>query len=166
MPIRFIPVENTAFDPESGVTISNPRILSAINRDGSEEIEYQYVFRRNGEQVGGTGFFGTKQVVEQHGRREVRYTLELSPHQVLESILRLQRALGNAEEKYPFICSVAEGLVTVFSGRVNNTESRRYVALAKVDELVRLGAPPPESYTDLANDWVILSELHVPVGSL
>lgn len=164
MPIRFMPVENTAFDPESAVTISFPRMLPATGRDGSDEIEYQYMFRRNENQVGATGFFGTRQVVEQHGRREVRYTLELSPHQVLESILRLQKALGNSEEKYSFICSVAEGLVNVFSGQVNNPESRRYVALAKVDELVRLGASPPESHTDLPNDWVILAELHVPAG--
>ncbi|MEG0192091.1 MAG: hypothetical protein RR698_02875 [Stenotrophomonas sp.] len=162
MPIRFMPVENTALDPESGVTISFPRILPAIRRDGSEAIEYQYMFRRNGQRVGATGLLGTEQVIEQHGGREVRYTLELSPHEVLESILRLQKALGNSEEKYSFICSVAEGLVKVFSGQVNNMESRRYVALAKVDELVRVGASPPESYRDLPNDWLVLAELHVP----
>ncbi|WP_159095434.1 hypothetical protein [Stenotrophomonas sp. YAU14A_MKIMI4_1] len=165
MPIRFIPVENTAFDPESGVTISNPRILSAINRDGSEEIEYQYVFRRNGEQVGGTGFFGTKQVVEQHGRREVRYTLELSPHQVLESILRLQRALGNAEEKYSFIRNVAEGLVNVFSGQVNNFEDLRYVAVTTASALASAGVRIPDQNLVGSNVHVVLAEAYVPADA-
>ncbi|WP_159094485.1 hypothetical protein [Stenotrophomonas sp. YAU14D1_LEIMI4_1] len=161
MPIRFIPVENTAFDPESGVTISFPRMLPAIRRDGSDEIEYQYMFWRKDERVGGTGFFGTSQVIEQHGDREVRYTLELSPHQALESILRLQKRLGNTDEKYSFICSVAEGLVTVFSGRVNNTERRRYVALAKVDDLVRLGASPP-NVAQSDDGSIVLASICVP----
>ena len=162
MPIRFAPVENTAFDPESGVTVSFPRMLPATGCDGRDEIEYQYMFRRDGQSVGGTGFFGTRQVVEQHGGREVHYTLELSPHQVLESILRLQKALGNTDEKYSFICSVAEGLVTVFSGRVNNTERRRYVALAKVDDLVRLGAPPP-NVARRDDGAIVLASIYVPV---
>lgn len=162
MPIRFKPVENTAFDPESGVTISFPRILPATRRDGSDAIEYQYMFRRDEQRVGATGFFGTEQVVEQHGGREVRYTLELSPHQVLESILRLQRALGNTDEKYSFICSVAEGLVNVFSGQASSPESRRYLAMARVDELLRLGISPPDTSTRLPNDWLLLAELHVP----
>lgn len=161
MPIRFIPVENTAFDPESGVSISFPRMLPAIRRDGSDEIEYQYMFRRNEELVGATGFFGTEQVVEQHGSREVRYTLELSPHQVLESILRLQKALGNTDEKYSFICSVAEGLVTVSSGRLNNTQRRRYVTLAKVDDLVRLGASPPNA-AQSDDGSIVLASICVP----
>ena len=161
MPIRFIPVENTAFDPESGVTISFPRILPANRRDGSEAIEYQYMIRRNGQHVGATGLLGTEQVIEQHGGREVRYTLELSPHQALESILRLQKRLGNTDEKYSFICSVAEGLVTVFSGRVNNTERRRYVALAKVDDLARLGVSPPNG-AQSDDGSIVLASICVP----
>lgn len=166
MPIRFKPVENTAFDPESGVTISFPRILPATGPDGSDTHEYQYMFRRDQQRVGATGFLGTVQVVEWNGGREVRYTLELSPEQVLESILKLQKVLGNTDDKYSFICSVAEGLVNVFSGQASNPESRRYLAMVRVDELLRLGISPPESSTRLPNDWLILAELHVPARDL
>lgn len=166
MPIRFKPVENTAFDPESGVTISFPRILPATADDGSDANEYQYMFSRDQQRVGATGFFGTEQVIERNGSREVRYTLELSPEQVLDSILRLQKVLGNSDDKFSFICGVAEGLVNVFFGQPGNPESRRYVAIAKADEMLRMGISLPESSIRLSNDWLVLAELHLPASDL
>ncbi|MGV8960051.1 MAG: hypothetical protein ACOH1V_06655 [Stenotrophomonas sp.] len=148
------------------MTISFPRILPATGPDGSDVNEYQYLFRRDQQRVGAPGFFGTEQVVEQNGDREVRYTLELSPEQVLESILKLQKVLGNNDDKYSFICSVTEGLVNVFSGQASSPESLRYLAMAKIDELLRLGISPPESSMRLPNDWLILAELHVPACDL
>lgn len=162
MSINFEPNENTAFDEGTGVTISHPRILPATRSDGSEALEYQYTFRRNGERVGAMGFFGTEDVSVVGGQRAWTQTLDLSPDAVLMDMLRFKQVLGKEGDEFTFICALAEGLLNVFAGSTGNLRAVRYLAISTSEALTRVGAPGLGTHRTLPDGTVILACLAFP----
>lgn len=162
MPIDFKPDENTAFDAGTGVTISHPRILPSARLDGTDEIEYQYMFRRGQHRIGAVGFFGTEEVVHGGGHPERIYTLDLSPDRVMESILAFKQALGNVDDEFTFISCLAQGLVHVFAGQTDNSDVLHYVVIVYADTLARLRLPVAGVLPVLPDGKVVLASLSVP----
>jgi hypothetical protein len=162
MSINFKPSANTSFDEGSGVTISHPRILLDERLEGGASVEYQYTFRRGDERVGAMGFLGTAVDSELDGDRGLIYTLDLRPSEILMDMLKFKRFLGDTSDEFVFVRCLAQGLVNVFAGKTANPESRRYVAVASADDLVRVGAPAPAGHLSLPDGNIVLAQLFVP----
>lgn len=162
MPIEFRPDSNSAFDASSAVRISFPRILPATLSDGSEAIEYQYTFRRDGERIASLGILGTETLSVQGSGHERLCTLDLSASEVLESIIDFKRDIENSDDTTSFIRAVAQGLLNVFSNQPSIFESIRYIAFCRVDSLIQLGIALPEDSLLLRDEVVLLASLFVP----
>ena len=162
MPLEFRPDSNSAFDAASPVRISFPRVLPATLPDGSEAIEYQYTFRRDGERVASLGVLGTE-TLSVHGNGNKRLcTLDLSASELLESILRFKEKIENSDDPAPFVRAVAQGLLNVFSNQPSTSESVRYVAFARVDSLIQHGIAIAEDSLQLRHGLALLASLFVP----
>ena len=162
MSIEFKPDCNSALDASSEVRISFPRILPATLSDGSEAIEYQYTFRRDGERVASLGILGTENLSVQGSVHQRIYTLDLSASEVLDSILRFKERIENSDDPAPFVRAVAQGLLNVFSNQSSTSESVRYVAFARVDSLIQHGMAIAEDSLQLRDGVVLLARLLVP----
>ncbi len=162
MPIDFMPRERSAFDEISRISILRPRMLPASLPERVGAIEFQYSFRRDGQDVGALGFLGTEELVETAGRREWIYTLDLSPGEVLEDMLRFKQAIGNSDRDAEFLQGLARGLVYAFAGQTSNVDDLRYVAIAHVDDLARVGLSVPDGLAHLTDGSIILADVLVP----
>ncbi|AWH24012.1 hypothetical protein [Stenotrophomonas sp. YAU14D1_LEIMI4_1] len=161
MPIEFKPDSNSAFDASSAVRISFPRILPAKLPDGSEAIEYQYTFRRDGARIASIGILGTEILSVRGGAQERLCTLDLSTCEVFESIIDLKRDIDNSDDTASFIHAVAQGLLNVFSTQPSIFESIRYVAVCRVDSLSQLGVAIAEDGMELCDGVALLASLSV-----
>lgn len=162
MPIEFRPDSNSAFDASNAVRISFPRVLPATLSDGSEAIEYQYTFRHEGERIASLGIFGTEAVAFHENGRERIYTLDLSPSEVLGSIIDFKEEIGNTEEVSTFIRAAAQGLLNVFSNQSSAFESIRYIAVTRLDSFIKLGIAMPETNLEILDGAALLASLLVP----
>lgn len=162
MRIDFKPSENTAVDARSGIIISYPRVLPSPRPDGSEGVEYQYTFRRGRERFAALGFLGSEQFIEEDGRHVSVRTLDLTPHQVVSSILDIGMQLDPAAEAFNLVRCIAEGLVNVFAAQVDNRDSLHYIAFTHADTLEALGVSLPKASMVRADGVAILAELFVP----
>lgn len=162
MPIDFKPVVSSAIDEQSGVSIPQPRMLPATLPDGRNGIEYQYVFRLNDERIGALGIFGSEVALEESGRREWLYTLDLSQDAAFKALFRLKRAIGNTDGDFDFIRDVACGLVNVFAGQRSNSEAQRNVVVTTVEALARHGIGVPEAVHPLPGGTIVLANVLVP----
>ena len=162
MSINFKPRERSAFDEISGISILMPRVLPAALPEKVGAIEFQYSFRRDGQDVGALGFLGAEELVETEGRREWVYTLDLSPDIVLEEILRFKRAIGNADTDAEFLQGLAQGLANAFAGQTSNVDDLRYVAIAHADDLARVGISAPGGSARLTDGSIVLADVLVP----
>lgn len=162
MTVDFKPRDTSSFDQGSGTSIPMPRILPHTLPDGGDGIEYQFAFRRGDELVGGLGVYGAEEVVERSGQREWVYTLDLSSASVLRSMLRSKQALGIADDDVAFLRGLAQGLVNVFAGQINNIDNLRYVAFTRQVGLSHLGLAAPEGAAILPDGTIVLAEVFVP----
>lgn len=162
MPIDFKPVVSSAVDEKSGVSIPQPRMLPATLPDGRNGIEYQYVFRLKDERIGALGIFGSEVVLEEAGRREWLYTLDLTQDAAFKALFRFKQAIGNTDEDFDFIRDVACGLVNVFAGQKNNTEAQRNVVVTTFEALGRHGIGVPDAVHPLPDGTLILANAFVP----
>ncbi len=162
MPIEFKPRERSAVDEISGISILRPRMVPASLPDKEGAIEFQYSFRRDGQDVGVLGFLGTEELVETDGCREWVYTLDLSPDAVLKDILRFKQVIGNTDRDEGFLQGLAQGLVNAFAGQTSNVDDLRYVAIAHADDLARVGISAADRSACLTDGRIILADVLVP----
>lgn len=155
MPFDFEPTEKSAVDEQSGISILRPRMLPDAQLDGSVGIEYQYTFNRDSKTVWAIGFFGKQALISTIGGRERRYTLDLGPDWVLNDMLKFKGSLGNLDEPFAFIQSLAQGLVNSFAVQVGNPQDLRFVAFTRADALTRVGVQVPEG-TPICDDGSII----------
>lgn len=139
-----------------------PHMLPASRPGKVGGVEFQYSFRRDGQDVGALGFIGTEELHEADGRREWIYTLELSPDTVVESMLRFKHAIGNADPDAEFLEGLAKGLVNAFAGQASNVDDLRYVAIADAADLARVGVFAADGSVRLTDGRIILADVLVP----
>lgn len=60
MPVDFVPRERAAFYEISGISILRPRMPPASLPERVGAIEFQYLFRRDGQDVGALGLLGAE----------------------------------------------------------------------------------------------------------
>lgn len=162
MPIDFKPVVSSAVDEKSGVSIPQPRMLPATLPDGRNGIEYQYVFRLKDERIGALGIFGSEVALEEAGRREWLYTLDLTQDAAFKALFRFKQAIGNTDEDFDFIRDVSYGLVNVFAGQKSNIEAQRNVVVTNVEALGRHGVGVPDAVHPLPDGTIVLANVLVP----
>lgn len=126
MPLCFQPRPASSFDPNTGVSIPQPRTLPATLPDGQPGMEYQYAFIRDGKMIGGLGFLGPNAIVETGGHRECVFTLDLGRDRLITSMLEFKQTLGNQDDDYDFLRALAQGMVLAYAGRTDDKVNYRY----------------------------------------
>lgn len=162
MPLDFEPRTGSAIDQESGLVIYPPRMLPASPPEDPAHTEYQYAFYRGDERIYGLGLFGSDMGIDNGGRRELVFTLDLGRDWVLDTVFEFKRLLGNDDDDFVFLKGLARGLVSVFEGRTDNDEDTRHVAVADAALLAGRGIPVPESTRRSSATGIVLAEAFVP----
>lgn len=162
MPLDFKPRVNSALDENSGISIPQPRMLPSALPDGGEGIEYQYVFRRDNTRIGGLGIFGAEVVLDRPEGRERLYTLDLTQDSAIEGVRHFKKRIGAADGDFDFLRDVANGLVNVFAGQVDNVDAQRNVAVTSVSALARNGVQLPAGAEIPPDGVIVLAEVFVP----
>ncbi|MBK0025006.1 hypothetical protein IAE57_02430 [Stenotrophomonas sp. S48] len=158
----FKPLGISAIDESSGVSIPQPRMLPATLPGGGTGIEFQYAFRRNGERIGGLGILGKETALVTDGHREWLYKLEITHHSAFDSIFRLKRKIGNTDDDFIFLSTIAEGLVAVFVGSHDNVEPQRNVVVTSLSALNQQGILVPEQIPFSQDGEIVLADAYVP----
>ncbi|AWH24014.1 hypothetical protein [Stenotrophomonas sp. YAU14D1_LEIMI4_1] len=163
MPLEFQRQPGTAVDRHTGVIITAPRILPASPPEDASHTEYQYLFHRNGQRVGGLGLFGSDEMVETESGCERVFSLDLGRDWVLRSILGFKQTLNDQDSNFVFLCSVAQGLVLANMDHSSARYGVRYVATTTAEALARndistVGLAPPHH-----GSVIILAEAVNPV---
>lgn len=161
MSLNFEPKERCAFDRGSRVLITPPRILPASPPEDSSHTEYQYMFHRDDERIGGLGLFGTDVVAEIEGRRERVTTLDLGRDWVLQSVLGFKQTLADTGDEFLFICGLARGLAIADMGDRDSEYDLRCVAVTKSDVLGRMGIAIPDGVVQGPEGEVVLAEVRL-----
>lgn len=161
MPLNFQPQAASSFDPATGISIPQPRILPATLPGGQPGTEYQYAFIRDGRMVGGLGFSGTDAITEVAGRKEWVFTLDLGRERLITSMLEFKQTLGNGDDDFAFVRGLAEGLVLAYAGRTDNKGSVRYVAVTTLDALIRAGVDLRDEADALTDGSIVLAEVAI-----
>lgn len=155
---KFVAAKGSAIDKENALIIYTPRMLPAQSPDN---VEYQYSFYRDDDNIDGLGFFGSGLIVNENGRAQQIFTLDLGREGVLNSIFdRLKKSLRNKDDDIRFLKYLAQGLVTVFESRTDNDNEVRYIAITRSDLLASRGINVP---AELENS---LSEIFLPEGAI
>lgn len=151
-------------DPNQGrdFRISLARMLPTILPDGGDGIEYQYAFLRDNRRIGGLGIFGDEVTLDASGGREKLYTVHLTRASDIESVLHFKRAIGNEDDDFSFIRSIAQGLVEVFARSRSNVDPQCNRVTTTVDALAQNGVGLPEGASVLSECQIILAENLVP----
>lgn len=164
MPLCFQPETASSFDPNTGVSIPQPRILPTTLPDGQPGTEYQYAFTRDGKMMGGLGFSGPNAIVETGGHREWVFTLDLGRDRLITSMLEFKQTLGNQDDDYDFLRAFAQGQVLAYAGRTDNKMNYRYAAVTTPEALVRAGVSIPVEGALKPNGKIVLAEVAVPAS--
>ncbi len=158
----FKPCGNSAFDEASGISIPRPRILPAGSSNDGSRLEYQYIFRRNGERVAAIGFFGTVENVMRDGSMVRVYTMQLRPAVVIDSLLRIQAAAANTDDQFTFVRCSAQGLVNAYLAGHDNDVDCQYRAVTTIEVLGEAGVAVPAGHCADVNGTLTLAEVFVP----
>lgn len=161
----FKPRGNSAFDEASGISIPRPRILPAGRSNDGSTLEYQYIFRRNGERVGAIGFFGTVENVMRDGSMVRVYTMQLRPAVVIDSLLRIKAAAASTEDQFTFVRNSAQGLVNAYLAGHDNDVDCQYRAVTTIEVLAEAGVTVPAGHWVDADGTLTLAEAFVPSGT-
>lgn len=162
MALDFQPRSESSFDQDSGVVITRPRSFPVSLPSGQQGVEYQYMFHRGDERVGGLGVLGTDRIFETAAGRERVFTLDLGHGAVLESVLSFKESLGGTDDAFAFLRSLARGLVMAYAGLMHNNYNLRYLAATNVAVLARLGVVVPGDVEVGAEGGVWLAEVFIP----
>jgi hypothetical protein len=160
MSLNFKSQLGGAIDSGTGLTIRPPRMLPASPPRYPDEVEYQYTFYRGGEPYDGLGLFGTDVVVEKNGHRECVSTLDLGSDQLLNSVFRLKRDLGD-DDDFAFLQGLAYGLIAVFENH-SDSDDGRYVVVTNAALLAARGITVPDSAARLDSGQIVLAEIFAP----
>jgi hypothetical protein len=162
MPLCFQSRSHSSYDTVSGISIPRPRILPTDVANGKGGTEYQYSFYRGDHRIGGLGFEGHDEVVVDGAFREWVFTLDLGHDWLVSSMVEFKQALGDTDDDFTFVRSLANGLVMAYAGQVDNEDNLRYVAITTSAALAQGGVEIPDG-TDVAADGVIvLAQVVVP----
>lgn len=164
MPLCFRSEPASSFDPSTGVSIPQPRILPTTLQNGRPGTEYQYAFIRDGKMIGGLGFSGSDAIVETGGQREWIFTLDLGHDRLIMSMLEFKQTLRNQDEDFDFIRGLAQGLVLAYAGRTDNQSNLRYVAVTTYEALVQARVLISVEGSMLPEGRIVLAEEAVPTG--
>lgn len=162
MPLCFQPESASSFDPGTGVSIPQPRILPTTLQDGQPGTEYQYAFIRDGKMIGGLGFSGADAMVETAGQREWVFTLDLGRDRLITSMLEFKQTLANQDEDFDFVRGLAQGLVLAYAGRTDNSGNVRYMAVTTAEALDRAGVSISEGRQGASDGTIVLAEVAIP----
>lgn len=162
MPLHFQAKSDSSFDPVSGVTIPEPRILPGKLPDGSAVTEYQYSFFRGEDRIGGLGFEGPDAIIESDGYREWVFTFDLTREQSIRSMLRSKEDIGSTDDDFTYLRGLAQGLVLAYAGRTDNEDNLRYIAVTSIEALDQAGVPIAGAISVLPDGKVVLAEASVP----
>lgn len=162
MTIDFVPSTPSLFEVRNRVTIALPRMVPQSFADGREGIEYQYAFLRDDVRIGGLGLFGTEDPVAGSTQGARVYPLDMTLAWVLEAVLGFKKTLGNSDDDFAFLQSLAVGLVNVFVRHGRTRFSRRYIAITNADALLGAGIAVPDGASSLPDGTIVLAELFVP----
>lgn len=144
MTIDIVPSTPSLFEVRNSVTIALPRMVSHTFSDGRGGVEYQYAILRGDVRIGGLGLFGTEDAVAGSTQRARVYPLDMTLAWVLEGVLGFERTLGNSDDDFAFLQSLAGGLVNFFVKHGRTSFSRRYIAITHVDALVGASIAVPD----------------------
>lgn len=158
----FQPRLDSSFDPIHRVSIPEPRILPAALPDGQQVTEYQYAFIRDGRRIGGLGFFGTDAEVKTDGLTEWVFTFDLGHDWLVSSMVEFKQTLGDTDDDFTFVRSLANGLVMAYAGQVDNEDNLRYVAITTSAALAQAGVEIPGGTDVAADDVIVLAQVAVP----
>lgn len=162
MPLNFQPRSGSSFDPISGITIPEPRILPARLPDGSAGTEYQYAFYLNHVAIGRLGFCGSDYIAEANGARERVFEFDLGHDWLIKSMLEFKRKIADSDDDMGFLRSLANGLVMAYAGQTDNDENLRYVAITTPDALVHAGVLVSDEGGTSSEGMCVLAEVSIP----
>lgn len=161
MPLHFQAKSDSSFDPVSGVTIPEPRILPGKLPDGSAVTEYQYAFYRGDARIGGLGFNGPDMSVEVDGMAERVFIFDLGHDWLIKSMLEFKEIIENQDDDYTFLRGLAQGLVLAYAGQTDNEENLRYIATTTPVALVGAGVPPSVETAMKPQGPIVLAEVRI-----
>lgn len=88
-----------------------------------------------------------------------RHFAEATVDQMIpRSMLNIKQRLHIDGDDFEFIRRLAEGFVTAFESRTDNTEVVRYVALTEVNSLKEVGLTAPPELPRFSDGQVVLAE--------
>lgn len=95
--------EGSSYDPASGISIPEPRILPVELPDGTQGTEYQFGLYQNGERIGELGFSGPDEIIESDGWREHVFFFDLGHDWLIEDLRALKRKIANSDGDYSYL---------------------------------------------------------------
>ncbi len=162
MLLQFQPRPRSSFDPISGIAIPRPRMVPTTLLNGQPGTEYQFAFVRDGKTIGGVGFDGSEQVVENTGHRERIFTFDLGHDHLIQYLVQLKRGLDIPTDDFSFVRGVAEGLVMAFAGQADNEENQRYAVITTGEALSGAAVTAPQDIIRQPRGIILLAETVIP----
>ena len=162
MALHFQALEGSSYDPASGISIPEPRILPVELPDGTQGTEYQFGLYQNGERIGELGFSGPDEIIESDGWREHVFFFDLGHDWLIEDLLALKRKIANSDEDYLFLLQISLGLVLAYAGQTRNKENLRYVAVTTAEALAICGVLIPDESPVTDDGALLLAEVSIP----
>lgn len=166
MPLNFKSQPGSAVDLDAGLAIYRPRMLPASPPDDPNDVELQYLFYRNDDRFYGLALSASDEMVDKGGRWEQVFTLDLSNRHALEAVFKFKKLLGDESDDFSFLRGLAQGLVTVFESRTDNSDDVRYLAVTKAPSLIGCGITLPAEQKQIDGNKIILAEAFVAAHPL
>lgn len=162
MPFYFQRFSHSTVDPINNVSILRPRVLPTTLANGEDGTEYQYSFYRYDHRIGGLGVEGSHEVIEHAGFREHIFQLDLAHGRLIRLLLDYKPDFGVTDEDVPYLRGIAQGLAMAFSGRPDNDEKLRCIAMTSVEALSVAGVLISVEATTCKDGTFVLAEVAVP----
>lgn len=162
MALNFQAREGSSYDPASGISIPEPRILPVELPDGTQGTEYQFGLYQNGERIGEVGFSGPDEIIESDGWREHVFFFDLGHDWLIEDLLALKRKIANSDGDYSYLQQFSRGLVLAYAGQTKNKENLCYVVTTTSEALASCGVVISGENPILADGAVVLAEVSIP----
>lgn len=160
-PLRFEARPGSAYDPVTGVTIPEPRLIAGVLRDGARVTEYHYAFYRDGQVVGRLGLYGSDTLKLEQGGMERQFFLYFGHDWLIRSLLELKQTLGHTGDDYAFVCGLVEGMLRVYETQPDVRGHQRYLAIADHREVLKGGLQLPTHKIAAFGGLVLFADLVV-----
>lgn len=153
------PRKRSHLEQRENFHVSLSRALPHTLSDGRDGVEYQYVFLRDGEDIGAMGFFGPQEFFAGYPHSSWIYTFDLTLGHVVDDMLRFKRTLGSTDDDFQFIRNLAAALVLAASRGVHSSNNISHVAVTSSEALASAGVSLPAGAEALPDGTVALAEL-------